>query len=555
MSTLSQFDEVIAEFLEAIERGEKPDRRVILEQHPELRTDLNNFFRDHDEMCGVIEPDSIENQATVQFSKSKTRKPLGKRVESNDDSQKRMIGSYQVLEEIDRGGMGIVFKALDPALNRTVALKIIRSGKLASESDVQRFHAEAKAAAKLDHPGIVSVHEVGNHQGQPFFSMAFIEGKNLGAYHAEKKLSVREACAMVREIAIAIDHAHENGLVHRDLKPANILIDKGGAPRVTDFGLAKVLGNDDGLTGTGEILGTVNYMAPEQAAARSDQVDRMTDVYSLGAMLYYLCTGHPPFETENPVDTLLRILDAEPTLASQINKHVPKDVAMICQRCLEKKPSDRYPTAKALAEELDRFLHGEPINASTKNIQSAFRRWSRREPSLAGHLIGLGLIELTRAISYSIGVAFLGYGLDQYLRYTYVILIWAATCFVLQKIQNSLEKNSEAFNYANLAWTAADISFLTYILWIVDGIIGPLYVAYPLVIVVSGLFSRVRMVVFTTIVCLLSFTIVFLRKESLGIENSHYGAVGFPAIIVIGYVMCLLVHRIRLLNRLFESEK
>lgn len=551
---MSQFDEVIADFLEAIERGETPDRLRILSEHSELRPDLVEFFRDHDEMCGVVDPHAIGNHETIQSSKGESGRPLDTEVGTTDGSQKRMIGSYQILGEINRGGMGIVFKALDPALNRIVALKIIRSGKLASESDVHRFHTEAKAAAKLDHPGIVAVHEVGNHQGQPFFSMAFIEGQNLDGYHKENKLSVRESCAMVREIALAIHHAHENGLVHRDLKPANILIDQNGAPRITDFGLAKVLGNDDGLTGTGEILGTVNYMAPEQAAARNDQVDRMTDVYSLGAMLYYLCTGSPPFETENPVDTLLRILDAEPTLASQQNKQVPRDVAMICQRCLEKNPADRYETAKALAEELDRFLQGDPIHASSSGIQSRFRRWSRREPSLAGHLVGLGLIELTRALSYGVEVNFYGGLLKEYLRYTYIILLWAFACFCLQKLQNALQKSNKGTSFANFAWAAADITFLTVILWIADGDIGPLYVAYPLVIVVSGLFSRVRMVAFTTIVCLISFSVVFW-KQNVDTENSHYGVVGFAAIVVIGYVMSLLVHRIRLLNRLFEGEK
>ena len=551
---MSQFDEVIAEFLEAIERGETPDRVRILSQHPELRAELVEFFQDHDEMCGVVDPHALGNHETIQSSKGKSKRALETEVGTTGGSQKRMIGSYQILEEINRGGMGIVFKAMDPALNRIVALKIIRSGKLASESDVQRFHTEARAAAKLDHPGIVAVHEVGSHQGQPFFSMAFIEGQNLEGYHKERKLSVQEACAMVREIALAIHHAHENGLVHRDLKPANILIDQNGAPRITDFGLAKILGNDDGLTGTGEILGTVNYMAPEQAAARNDQVDRMTDVYSLGAMLYYLCTGSPPFETENPVDTLLRILDAEPALASRKNKKVPHDVAMICQQCLEKNPADRYATAKGLAEDLDRFLQGEPIHASSSGVQSRFRRWSRSEPSLAGHLVGLGLIELTRILSYGIEVTFYGGLLNDYLRYTYIILLWAFTCFALQKFQNALQQSGSGTSFANFAWAASDIAFLTWILWIADGAIGPLYVAYPLVIVVGGLFSRVRMVVFTTIVCLISFSVVFW-KQNVDAENSHYGVVGFAAIVVIGYVMSLLVHRIRLLNRLFEGEK
>lgn len=592
-------DDLIAEFLEAVERGETPDRQEFFDRNPEFKAELEEFFASHDELFGAMQSDAAPNQQGEQA----TLAPSGTDQRSNrGDSitgEHRVIGNYEILEEIDRGGMGIVFRALDRNLDRIVAVKMIRSGRLASDSDVQRFNAEARAAAKLDHPGIVPVHEVGTHEGHPYFSMAFIEGENLDAFHKRKKLSIEEACTLIKDVALAIDHAHENNLIHRDLKPANILMDKKGRPRITDFGLAKSLGSDDGLTGTGEIIGTINYMAPEQAAARNDQVNRPTDIYSLGAMLYFLCTGKPPFETDNPVDTLLRILDSEPTLASKVNAKVPHDVAVICMRCLEKDPKNRYQTARELVADIDRFLKGDPVEASKSNFLSRIRKWSRSEPSLVGHLVGLGLIELTRTFSYLIEIAFFDRTFGEYIQYTIIISVWAAACFLLQKLQNWLAEDEQIIKFV---WAATDIAFLTVVLLMAKGSvihsddgevggrvvwnlgiigqldngddsrnavtkestealnvgpkgshavgsIGPLYIAYPLVIVMSGFFSQVRLVTFTTIMCLISFAIVFVGHS---IQSPHFGVVGFAAIIAIGYVMCLLVHRIRLLNRLFE---
>lgn len=557
---MSNFDDIIAEFLSAVENGETPDRQELLDAHPDLADDLVEFFRNHDEICGnfnqtpdnkssVDDSDARNHPSTIARSIDELDADTNREVTGKIRSNNKLVGNYRILEEIDRGGMGIVYRAMDEKLQRIVALKMIRSGRLASESDIQRFNAEARAAAKLDHPGIVAVHEVGSFEGQPYFSMAFVEGTNLASFLKSRKLSVEEACTLIKQIALAIDHAHENGLVHRDLKPANILMDSQNNPRITDFGLAKSLDKDEGLTGTGEILGTINFMAPEQAAARNDQVDRMTDVYSLGAMLYFLCTGRPPFETDNPVDTLLQILDSEPVSASKVNPKVPTDVASICMRCLEKDPRNRYQTAQELVAELDRFLMGEPVDATKSNLLTRFRKWSRREPSLAGHLIGLLLIECTRVLDYFYKVLSSGGVWIEYLKYSIIILSWAVACVVLQKLQNRFPFHEQKIKFG---WAITDIGFLTAILLLVEGSVGPLYMAYPLVIVVSSLFFRVRLVSFATGLCILSFLIVFLTRQTGDDEYFHYGIIGLASIITIGYVMSLLVYRIRLLNRLFE---
>lgn len=550
---MKQFDDLIAEFLESVERGEIPDRQQLLDFYPEWHQDLSDFFKNHDRFfvadSGRQSKSTLRQDITLAPTpaEGKSNLVVSETTDSSTFAQ-RTIGGYEIVDEIDRGGMGIVYRAKDLQLDRTVALKMIRAGRMASESDVQRFRAEAQAAAKLDHPGIVPIYEVGTHQGQPYFSMAFIEGAKLDDFHKKNELSVRDACQLVRDVAIAIDHAHQNGLVHRDVKPANILIDQAGRPRVTDFGLAKNLEKDDGLTSTGEILGSINYMAPEQASARGDLVDRMTDVYSLGAVLYYLCTGQPPFETDNPVDTLLKILDAQPVSADRLNPELDAEVVAICMRCLEKEPKNRYLTAAEFANEIDRYLKGEPVQAMRSGIMIRIRQWSRQEPGLVGHLVGLGLIEITRGIDVFFEYFFFGQRFHSYLDYSVIIWLWVVVCLILQRVQNRIPKQGVHLQFA---WSAADLGFLTWILLRVEGNLGPLFIAFPLVVVVSGLFTRVKLVAFSTILSLFSFEIVFLTRQESG-EFAHYGFVGAAAIVVIGTVVGLMVHRIRLLNRLFE---
>lgn len=295
----------------------------------------------------------------------------------------QLFGGYELLEAIARGGMGVVWKARQIKLNRLVALKMILSGQLASSADVQRFYQEAEAAAKLDHPGIVPIYEVGQVQGQHFYSMGLVDGKSLTAHLAGGPLTPRAAAAILEKIAVAIAYAHSQGVIHRDLKPANVLVDKNGLPRVTDFGLAKHLDRADGLTQTGDVIGTPSYMPPEQARGEIAQLGPTADVYSLGATLYALLTARPPFQSSSTSETLLQVLNRDPVSPRQLNTSVPRDLETICLKCLEKEPARRYASADALAEELRRFQRGEPILARPINAADRAVRWCRRNPVVA----------------------------------------------------------------------------------------------------------------------------------------------------------------------------
>ncbi len=300
----------------------------------------------------------------------------------------RYFGDYELLEEIARGGMGVVWKALQTNLNRVVALKMILVGQLATETDVRRFHAEAKAAAALDHPGIVPIFEVGEHEGQHYFTMGYVEGDSLADQVKESPVSPGLAAQLVTQISDAVSYAHEKGVVHRDLKPANILIDGQGRPRVTDFGLAKRVEVDSGLTMAGQMLGTPSYMPPEQAAGRQEQVGPRSDVYSLGATLYNLLTGRPPFQSADPVNTLKQVLETDPVPPAKLNSDIPRDLETICLKCLRKDPAQRYASAQALAEDLQRFAQGQPILARPIGPTERFVKWVRRRPGLSA-AIGL----------------------------------------------------------------------------------------------------------------------------------------------------------------------
>jgi WD40 repeat protein len=307
----------------------------------------------------------------------------------------RYFGDYEIAREIARGGMGVVFQATQISLSRPVALKMILAGQLADDTDVRRFRTEAEAAANLDHPGIVPIFEVGQHEGQHYFSMGFIEGESLAQRLSEGPLPAREAAALLLKVAEAIAYAHRRGVIHRDLKPSNILIDADGNPRVTDFGLAKRVQADSGLTGSGQIMGTPSYMPPEQAGGRRGEVGPAADVYALGATLYCMVTGRPPFQAATAMDTVLQVLTEEPVPLRRLNPSVPRDLETICQKCLEKEPGKRYAGAADLGEDLRRFLAGEPILARPVTAIERAIKWARRRPAIAALS---GLVALVTAL-------------------------------------------------------------------------------------------------------------------------------------------------------------
>ena len=314
----------------------------------------------------------------------------------------RTFGDFELLEEIGRGAMGLVFRARQVSLDRTVALKIVRAGGLASEQEQERFQREAQALARLRHPNIVAIHEVGEHDGQPFFAMDFVEGKNLAEVIREGPVAPAEAAALVRRVAEAVHFAHQEGTLHRDLKPSNVLLDAAGQPRITDFGIAKRLHGDVTLTLSGEMVGTPGYMPPEQMGGTGMETLPASDVYSLGAILYELVTGRRPFDIESTLDAVMQIMHREPDSPRALQPDLDRDIETICLKCLEKEPSRRYASARELADDLGRYVRHEPLMARPVTLPERALRWCLRNPwpSVAGiALIMLSIVSVYSALT------------------------------------------------------------------------------------------------------------------------------------------------------------
>src|SRR5438034_656751 len=293
------------------------------------------------------------------------------------------LGDYELLEEVGRGGQGVVFRARQKSLNRTVALKVISLGQWASKAHVKRFRREAEAAASLEHPGIVPIHEVGERDGSCYFSMKFIEGGQLDEIVRRDPMPIRQAAELIAKVARTVHYAHEHGILHRDIKPGNILLDKNGEPHLTDFGLARLVEAESTVTRTLEVMGTPSYMSPEQAAGRAKELTATADVYSLGAVFYQMLTGEPPFAGGTTYETIKLLLETEPRQPRFLNPKIDRDLSTICLKCLEKDPQRRYSSAVALAEDLDRWLKHEPIRARRTGVFTRGTKWVRRNPGIA----------------------------------------------------------------------------------------------------------------------------------------------------------------------------
>jgi len=363
-----QLAEVLSNMADDVAMGRSVDFNIVCESYPDLASDLRRLW-------GAVLVTDVASIAADQL-------PAGE----NDDALLRRwrrmelpttIGDYELLEEVGRGGMGVVFRARQISLNREVAVKMILRGRLASDIDHSRFLSEASSTARLQHPNIVPVYEVGDIDGRPFFSMKYIDGETLSDKLVDGPMPEREAAEMMVAISRAVGFAHRQGVMHRDLKPSNILIDSTGNPMVTDFGLAKRFGVENELTRSGVVVGTPSYMSPEQASGRKDSVGPLSDIYSLGCVLYHVLTGRPPLVAESVMELVLLVLEQDPTPPRALRPRLDRDLEMIVVRCLQKPPDLRYATADKLADDLEAFLRDEKVAASSGQFGQVVSRLFR----------------------------------------------------------------------------------------------------------------------------------------------------------------------------------
>jgi hypothetical protein len=416
MSQPKSFNEILAEYESAIDAGRNPDPQVYLERYPEHREELEKFFADQDRIDAMAKP--LHSGGGVPALPDLALPTVSYRASGSLTSQERpasnnlpVISGYEILEELGRGGMGVVYKATDQRLKRLVALKMIGAGGQAAAADLARFRTEAEAIARFQHPNIVQVHEIGEYEGKPFFSLEFCIEGSLSQKTNGIPLPPKDAAQVVETLARAVDYAHQRGVIHRDLKPANVLLqslstDTQGrhekdstslcldtsvvqiCPKITDFGLAKKL-DETGQTATGAIMGTPSYMSPEQAGGDTKTVGPAADIYALGAILYECLTGRPPFRGSSHMDVIRQVLSDDPVPPSRLQPKTPRDLETICLKCLQKRPKRRYATAADLADDLRHFLAGEPIRARPVGVLERIWKWAKRKPAAAGFLVML----------------------------------------------------------------------------------------------------------------------------------------------------------------------
>lgn len=534
-------------YVEALHRGEGLTRSQLWERHPEL-ADLLRCLDSLECLAPATDEPPADSAAMmptlIAGNGDHTRGTAEERPVTG-----RRFGKYELQEEIGRGGMGVVYRAWQTDLNRPVAVKMILASRLASNEDVRRFYAEARAAGSLRHPNIIGIHEVGAIDGQHYFAMDCVEGESLDERLRHGPLDAETAARLVAAVARAVQYLHQHNIIHRDLKPSNILLDRQGQPYVTDFGLAKIFTGESARTQTGTIVGTPSYMPPEQAAGRPADLSPRSDVYSLGAILYELLAGRPPFQRDNPLDTLVDVLEGEPTLLTKIDRQIPRGLEWIAFRCLEKDPRQRYPTAAALADDLERYLRDEPVEAQPSGLAQRVRRWTRREPALVAHLGALLPAAAIIQIKYTIN----GTDWPYHVQVMLLMGAWAVVSFFFQRL---LHRDRWA-DLARFGWSACDAVLLTALLYIASAAtpLGPTVIGYPLLVVASGMFFHVRLVWFTTLVSLVSYAVLVALHPHADPVPMHYPVLFATVLAVLGGIVSYQVHRVRMLSRYFEDRR
>lgn len=541
--------DILDQYLSALQAGQARTCADLLRAHPELAGCASCLNHLHDLANATTLPP--QPRATTVLSSLMVGAQFGK---------------YRLDAELGRGGMGVVYQAYQTDLKRHVALKLILHGQLASSDQVTRFLAEARAAAKVQHPHVVEVYEVGEHAGQHFIAMEYLDGMSLDQLLRENKAqdivpSPDDVVHFLLPLVQAVHALHRSGFIHRDLKPGNILLQhappSNASPawgtaylaKIADFGLAKSLLREDGLcTASGIIVGTPSYMAPEQASVQ-DQLSPAVDVYSLGAILYELLTGRPPFKAGTMLDTLVMVLENEPARPRQLRPQLSRKLEAIVLKALEKDPARRYASAEALAADLTAYLTGDPVQAQPFSPWRRFLHWTRREPALASHVGALlafaAIIQVNYHLSGNVDLKLHAYVLA-------LLGIWIMLSILFQSL---LRKQFEPTKVA-CVWTATDVLIFSLVLMIRGVETGPLIIGFPILVAVSGLWFRASVVWFTTIAA--EVGVLMLMPYWHGWDylraNPHHPALVLVMIAVLGMVMAYQVERVCMLSRFYGSR-
>ncbi|MGE0608629.1 MAG: serine/threonine-protein kinase [Pirellulales bacterium] len=589
-------------YVEALHGGARPDRSSVAAT-PELLSVLDCL----DVLHGIASLTPAEAALDEDLTIAATRQDSDCAAAAEPFVSPATLGEfgqYELLEEIGRGGMGVVYRARQTSLDRIVALKMILASHLASPDQIRRFQAEARAAAGLSHPNIVRVFEVGECNGQHYFTMDYVGGTNLAARLAKGILDEAEAVRALIDVARAVDHLHLHGVVHRDLKPSNILLDDDGRPYVTDFGLAKMFVGDHHNTATGLVAGTPSYMSPEQARGNNQAIGPASDVYSLGAILYEMLTRRPPFRARGALDTLLQVLEREPVWPHEIVPTVSRGLELVCMKCLEKSPTDRYGSAAALADELDRYQAGEPLEVQPPRGWQRLRRWIQREPALASRILAVGGFYGIECTSYYVLQTTPA---NLHWRVTWIVLIWVLASLGFQRLlllrrplqiaddsptsagENRSSTGGQAgssveaapsssvltsrlqqittrrwFQFstraAPFAWATLDAVLLLATMLLRGGLTNQVALGFPLLIALSGLWLRRRLVWYMTALTVVGYLVLafdfhFVRPELQELLDPSpmrhvYYIVG---LLVMAGVVSYQVSRMRALSRYYEK--
>jgi serine/threonine-protein kinase len=536
--------EALDTYVTALRAGDSPDRQALLKAHPEAAPLLPCL----DDLNDIAQ--------TLQSSVDRLQDGPGQSLATTAPAEDKMLalppsrfGNYELLDVLGRGGMGVVYKARQVDLDRVVALKMILGSQLASAEFISRFRAEARAAAAVRHPHILQIYEAGEVDGQRYFAMECIEGPSLAQVLRQGPMPTDAAARCLAAVARAVGFLHARGMLHRDLKPGNILLDQERRPYLTDFGLVKMLDVSSDLTSTGAIVGTPSYMAPEQAAGKNAEVTARSDIYSLGAILYELLTGRPPFREATPLETLVQVLEGEPTPPRLLNSHVPLELEFICHKALAKSPEDRYPSADALAEDLERFLREEPVLARPESLRQRSLRWMRQEPALASRLAILIVCAAIAQVYYNFRHPV---SLSQHLAIMFTLALWAAASIFCQ----ALIRRGIRPSRVRRLWLGTDTVMLTAAL-ILDGTFNsPLILSYGVLIVASGLWFEVGLVWFTTAAATGGYLVliaVAAWRAQLGDSPQHHG-IALAALVLVGIMVVSQVKRVRALSRYYAHR-